>query len=264
MSERDGYKAGTPSWIDLASPDVDAAVDFYGQLLGWDATDAGDPEETGGYRMFTLNGKSVAGVGPKPDFVPRPVWSTYFATDDVDATAEAVRGAGGSVLLEPMDVMTAGRMGFFADPSGAVFGAWQAGEHSGAQLVNDPGTLTWNELRTRDVEGSKAFYNAAFGWGGEPFAEMEGYIVWTLGGGDIESSGIGGMLEMGEDFPAEVPPHWDVVIAVEDPDATAAKAKDLGGAVTAGPMDIPVGRYAGLTDPSGAAFSIITARPDAQ
>ena len=210
------------------------------------------------------NGKSVAGVGPLPDQVPGPTWSSYIATDDVDATGEAVRGAGGSVLLEPMDIMTAGRMAFFADPSGAAFGVWQGGDHKGAQLVNEPGSLTWNELRTRDSDGSKSFYRDVFGWGDEPFADIDGYTVWTLGDGDAQSTGIGGMMKIGDNFPAEVPAHWDAVFAVDDPDATAAKCKELGGSVTVEPMEIPVGRFASLTDPAGAAFSVITARPDAR
>lgn len=257
MSERDSYEAGRPSWVDISTTDIDGAVDFYGQLMGWEAVAAGG-EENMGYRIFTKNGKSVAGVGPLPEGALGPMWKTYVATDDVDATAAAVKRAGGSVIVEPMDVMTAGRMAYFTDPSGAPIGAWQAGDHKGAQLVNEPGGLIWSELRTRDTASSQSFYSDVFGWGATPFEGMDRYTVWTLGGSDAQENGIGGMLDMREMFPAEVPPHWDSVFAVEDVDAAAAKAKELGGSVTVEPMDMAVGRFAGLMDPAGGVFSVIT------
>src|SRR3954470_3527687 len=136
-------RAGTPIWVDLGTPDVDAAVDFYGGLFGWQADEAGDPAETGGYRMFRNADRAVAGVGPLQSDQQPPLWTTYIATEDADETARKVQGAGGTVLMPPFDVLDAGRMAIFADPAGAVFGVWQPGQHTGAELFNEPVSLTW-------------------------------------------------------------------------------------------------------------------------
>jgi predicted enzyme related to lactoylglutathione lyase len=261
MPEMTSYEPGTPSWIDVASPDVDAAVAFYEGLFGWQSSEAGDPEETGGYRMFSHGGKAVAGIGPIQNEGQPPVWTTYVTVDDADATAEMVKAAGGSIVIEPMDVLTAGRMAIFSDPGGAVFAVWQPRDHIGAELVNEPVSLAWNELRTRDPENAKKFYAEVFGWDQMAFSEMDGYTVWTIGGNDPEN-GKGGMIDMGAtDMPEGIPPHWDVNIAVDDADATAARCAELGGSVTVPPMDIPVGRMAGLQDPSGATFTAIKLVP---
>lgn len=257
MPERSSYEPGTPSWVDVSSPDVDAAVSFYEQLFGWEASEAGDPEETGGYRMFTQDGKPVAGAGPIQAEGHPPVWTTYVTVEDADATAEKVKAAGGSVFMEPTDVMTAGRMAIFADPAGAVFAVWEPKEHIGAMIVNEPNSLTWNELRTRDTEGAKAFYAAVFGWDGMAFPDMDGYTIWTLGGSGPEN-GKGGMIDMAvTPIPDEVPPHWDVAFAVVDADAMAARCAELGGNVIVPAMDISVGRMVGLQDPTGAMFTAI-------
>ena len=154
MSERTSYEPGTPSWVDLSTPDPAAAKAFYGALFGWEAVDAGPPEETGGYGFFQINGKQVAGVGPLMDPSQPAVWSTYIATDDADATVERAKAAGAQALVEPMDVMEAGRMAFLAHPAGGMVGIWQAGQHKGAELVNEPGAFTWSQLHTRDQEGA--------------------------------------------------------------------------------------------------------------
>ena len=148
MPERTSYEPGTPSWVDLSTPDVDAAK-FYGELFGWTAEDAGPPEETGGYGMFMLDGGNVAGVGPMQGEDEPPMWSTYVATDDADGAPPP--DAGASVIVEPMDVMDAGRMAFVRAPGRGCIGLWQPSRHTGAELVNEPVALTWNELLTRDV-----------------------------------------------------------------------------------------------------------------
>ena len=258
MPERSSYEPGTPSWVDVASPDVDAAVSFYERLFGWQASEPGDPEETGGYRMLTQDGKAVAGAGPVQGDDHPPVWTTYVTVADADAAAEKVKSAGGSVFVEPMDVMTAGRMAIFADPGGAVFAVWQPREHIAAEIVNEPNSLTWNELRTRDPEEAKAFYAEVFGWGTTAFPDMPGsYTIWTVGGSAPEN-GRGGMIDMAATpIPAEVPPHWDVAFAVADADATAARCGELGGTITFPVMDTPVGGLVGLQDPAGATFTAI-------
>jgi predicted enzyme related to lactoylglutathione lyase len=192
----------------------------------------------------------VAGVGPQQNPGQPIAWTTYVSTRDADDTAKRAAEAGGTILLEPMDVLDTGRLSILADPTGAVLGLWQPGTHKGAQLLNDPGAMCWNELATRDPAAAERFYAHVFGW--QPAAAPDGsYTEWKLGGGSI-----GGMLRMDEQWPAEVPAHWTVYFAVTDCDAAAAKATELGGTVHVQPRDIPAGRFAALSDPHGAAFSI--------
>jgi uncharacterized protein len=254
MSERTSYAPGTPSWVDLGSPDLDAAVEFYTGLFGWQVPESENAEQTGGYRRATKGGADVAGMMPLMAEGQPPAWSSYVAVEDADATAAAVKGAGGTVMAEPMDVMDLGRMAIFADPTGAAFGIWQAGTFPGAGRVNEPGALTWNELASRDPEASKAFYGAVFGWGFEDrdMGEMGTYTEWQLDG-----SSIGGLLDMRGRMPDEVPPHWLVYFAVENTNAALETVKGSGGEVAMGPVDIPAGRFAVVKDPAGAAFAVI-------
>jgi uncharacterized protein len=258
MPERTSYEPGTPSWVDLSSPDIDASARFYGELFGWETLETGTVEETGGYRMFTLDGKLIAGLGPIMQEGQPPVWSTYVATDDADAAVARATEAGGQAIVEPMDVMDAGRMAFVAHPAGGFVGLWQAGRHTGAQLVNEPGSLTWNELHTRDVDGAKAFYSAVFGWRPED-QDMGGTTYTVLNLGDSQ---IGGMMTMQPDVPDEVGAFWLTYFAVADCDASVTKAQELGGSVSSPPMDIPgIGRFALLNDPHGTWFAIIAGAP---
>ena len=250
MSERTSYEPGTPSWVDLSTSDPAAAKEFYGGLFGWEAADAGSVEETGGYAMFTLRGKQVAGVSPLMDPNQPQVWSTYISTDDADAAVARARDAGAQVIVEPMDVMDAGRMAFVAHPAGGFVGMWQPGNHIGAQLINEPGSLTWNQLHTRDRDGAAAFYGAVFGW---TLGDFGGMGVWNLG-----ENGIGGIMDMPPGTPDEVPPFWITIFSVADADESVAKATELGGAVVSPPTDLEgIGRFALLTDPQGVYFGII-------
>jgi len=257
MSERTSYAPGTPCWVDLGTPDIEAAAAFYGGLFGWSIEEGENAEQTGGYRQAMLRGKPVAGVMPLMQEGQPPAWSTYVSVEDADATAAKVREAGGQVLAEPMDVLDLGRMAVFMDTTGAVFGVWQPGSFVGAEVVNEANALVWNELNTRDPEAAKVFYGAVFGWGFEEQAFEGGPYVSLKVGEDT----VGGMLDMRGRVPDEVPPHWLAYFAVEDADATVAKAKAGGGDVPFGPEDMPeVGRIAVLTDPWGAAFALI--KPD--
>ena len=252
MSERTAYEPGTPSWVDLTTTDPAAARAFYGGLFGWEAEDAGPVEETGGYAMFKLRGKQVAGVGPVMEEGRPAAWSTYVSTDDVDAAVERARDAGAAVLVEPMDVMDAGRMAVVAHPAGGAVGFWQPRDHIGAELVNEPGTLTWNQLHTRDKDGALAFYGAVFGW---TLGAWDGMPVINLG-----ERGIGGIMDMPPGTPDEVPAYWMTIFAVEDAAAAVAKAGELGGSVVVPPSEVPgVGRFAILTDPQGVYFGVIAA-----
>jgi len=252
--EMTSYRPGTPSWVDIGVPDMDAAVAFYGALFGWTFTEGS--EETGGYRQALLGGKRIAGFGPKMDPGP-PYWATYVATASADDTAAKVVAAGGKVIVDPMDVLDFGRMAVFTDDTGTFFSVWQAGSHPGAELVNEPGAITWNELNTRNADEAKAFYGAVFGWTSETAeSPMMTYTQWYLDG-DV----IGGMMHMGPQFPPEVPNNWLVYFAVEDTDAAVGQVADLGGSVLMQPMDIDAGRFAVVADPAGAPFAVIKLAP---
>jgi predicted enzyme related to lactoylglutathione lyase len=251
------FAPGAPNWVDLGTPDVDAAAAFYGALFGWQFQSAGP--DAGGYGMFTQAGKTVGAVGPLSEEGAAASWTLYFHTADADAVAAAVRQAGGSVRAEPMDIFTEGRMAQFTDPTGAQFAVWQPGNTTGLQVVNDPGTLCWTELHTEDPAAAKAFYQSVFGWESQdmPMGEFSYTVVRPAGGDD--SSGQGGFMPVSPEMAAAgARTQWWPYFEVADPDATAAEAAGRGGTVITGPMDIPsVGRFAMLADPAGAPFAII-------
>jgi predicted enzyme related to lactoylglutathione lyase len=258
MSERTSYAPGTPSWVDLGSPDLDASVDFYSGLFGWEVPASENVEQTGGYRRATKGGADVAGMMPLMQEGQPPAWSNYVSVDDADATVAAVKAAGGTVLAEPMDVMDLGRMAVFADPTGAVIGIWQPGTFAGAGRVNEHGAFGWSELNTRDPEAAKAFYGAVFGWNYDEREFETGNYTSLKTGEDT----VGGMIDITGRVPDEVPAHWLVYFATDDADATIEKAKGVGGEAVFGPEDISeVGRIAVLKDPFGAVFALITPDP---
>ncbi len=250
MEEAQPLALSTPIWIDLGSPDIAASQAFYGGLFGWEGATP-DPQY-GGYANFSLNGQSVAGLGPQMG--PVSAWATYVSTEDAGATAQKVRDAGGQVVMEPMDVGPFGSMAVFTDPAGAFISTWQPGTHKGAELYNQPGSFGWNELATNDMEAAKRFYQSVFGWDAK-VSEVPGfgnYTEWQLSG-----RSIGGGMEMGDSFPPGVPPHWLVYFMVADCDQTVQKAEELGGAVLSPAMDMSAGRFAVLRDQHGAAFAVI-------
>ncbi len=194
-------------------------------------------------------------MGPAMNPGP-PVWATYVIVDSADDIAKRVKDNGGGTLVEPMDVLDAGRMGVFADPKGAVFSVWQAGIMPGAGIVNEPNSYSWSELVTSDIDAAKKFYGAVFGWKGETYGEaagpMGGYTEWKIG-----DRSIGGMMSRPPQMPAEAPDHWAVYFSVADIDATLAKLKELGGSVMMGPMPIEPGILAIVFDPQGAMFNVM-------
>lgn len=272
MPERDGYVPGVPCWVDTSQPDPDAVLTFYGGLFGWEFEDVMPEGSEGRYFIGRIRGEDVAAVGSIPAGAP-PVarWNTYVWVDSVDETAAKARAAGGTVAMEPFDVMDAGRMAVLADPEGAVFCVWQAKDHKGASIVNEHGSLNFNSLATRDPEGARTFYGAVFGW---QWLALPSGPMWTLPGyGDhLEESAPGlreQMTQMGApdgfidvvaaanriaDDDPDTPAHWSVTFAVDDADATAAKSLELGGTVLAGPSDAPWTRMAVIRDPQGATF----------
>jgi predicted enzyme related to lactoylglutathione lyase len=284
--DRDGYPPGVPCWVDTAQPDPDAALAFYSGLFGWEFEDRMPPDAPGNYFVGRLHDRDVAAVGSQMEGAPpMPVWNTYIAVDSADDVATRVTKAGGTTLAESFDVLEAGRMAVFADPSGAVFSVWQAKENKGAQLVNEPGSWNFSDLNTRDVERALAFYGDVFGWvaGSVEGAGMEFTFLRLPGYGDFlekrdpdlrarqDEIGappgfedvVAGMMPMTSDrFPDDVPPHWSVTFAVDDTDASAARATELGGTLIAPPLDAGPTRIAVVQDPQGAVFTVSKFDPD--
>ena len=259
MSVKTSYKPGTFCWIDLGTPDQDDAGEFYGALFGWQLKEDENAEQTAGYRTAQRDGNAIGGVMKLMQEGQPPAWMNYVCVEDADVTAEKAREAGGVVHAEPMSVLDYGRMAIIADPTGAVFGIWQPGKNIGADVVGETGAMAWNELNTRDPEAAKAFYGEVFGWSFED-KEYEGsgaYTAIVLG-----EESVGGLIDVTDRVPAEVPAHWLVYFDVEDLDATLETAKERGGDVPAGPFDIAeIGRIAVIKDPFGAWFAVIQPDP---
>lgn len=258
MTEFDSHPPGTPSWIDLMSPDPDASKAFYGAVFGWDMTDEHDDDGNRIYTMCRVNGKSVAGIGGQPPGMPEgmpPVWNSYVTVADAAATTAAASEAGGAVMMPPMQVMDAGTMAILADPTGAAFSIWQPGQHIGIELGNEPNTYSWNELATRDLESAKEFYSTVFGWTYDVMEMPNGPYNVIEGG---ENGGLGAMMGMPPGVPEQVPNHWMVYFTVASVDDTVGKITGAGGQVVAPAFDIPgVGRMAVVHDTAGGAFSVL-------
>jgi uncharacterized protein len=295
MPQRDGYIPGVPCWVDLSGPDPDAARHFYGGLFGWTSEDVMPPNSAGHYFIMrgeagsssifdtsgNLRGGDIAAIRSTPQGAPpRAMWNTYFWVSSADETASTVRQAGGSVVTEPFDFLNLCRTAVFTDPEGAAFAVWEAREHNGARLVNDPGAVVLNNLNTRDPERAKSFYGSVFGW--QTAGIGGGAVGWTLPGyGDwlerehhpglrqqMANAGapagfedvVGSIIPIADDQP-DVPPHWSVTFAAADTDATAARAAELGGRVIVPPFDAPWStdtyslRITVIGDPQGATFT---------
>jgi predicted enzyme related to lactoylglutathione lyase len=261
----DPYVPGTPCWVDLMVPDQQAALDFYRDLFGWQG-EIGSPE-TGGYAVCTLKGRPVAGImatmtpdGAPSGQAPPPAWTTYLATDDASATQKKITDGGGQVLAPVMDVMTLGRMAVASDPTGAVFGVWQAKDFAGAGIVNEAGAVVWNELRTGDTDAAASFYSAVLGITAAPMEGADGYLSLSVNGRPV-----GGMQALA-DVPTagrspETPSNWLTYFASEDTDSTVDALVRAGGSVLKPPFDMVAGRMAVVRDPQGGTFAVITPAP---
>jgi predicted enzyme related to lactoylglutathione lyase len=275
-----------PCWVDSGQPDPPAAAEFYAGLFGWELEDMMPGDVPGHYFVARLQGKAVAAVGSIPPDVPQiAAWNTYVCVESADESADRVREAGGAVAMEPFDVFEAGRMALVADPAGAVFCLWQPNQMTGAELVNDvPGSWNWSDLRTSDPEGAKAFYGTVFGWEALEIQAGPGTAtLWRAPGyGDFLErtvdpdirkrqqevgappgfeDAIGWLVPLAQSTTPDAAPHWHVTFAVDDADATAARAAELGGEVVAAPTDMPWVRIAVLRDPQGATFAINKFQP---
>jgi uncharacterized protein len=268
MSTRDEYPTGAPCWVETWQPDPLAAMEFYGALLGWEFS---EPEPMPGalpgeYFVARVGGRAVAGIGTLPALggPPTPVWSTSIRVESADEATGLAIAAGARRLLGPLDVGAAGRWAVLQDPTGAAVGVWEARERAGAQLVNQPGTWAMSALHTPDRDAAAGFYGAVFGWESEPIAPAAQVMLFRLPGylggepGQRIPRDVVAVMTASEPGPngPSVPPHWNVNLQVDDSDAIAARAADLGGSILMPPVDTPGFRSAVLTDPQGAAFSI--------
>jgi uncharacterized protein len=249
MGEVTRYPAGTFCWIDLGTPDVPRARIFYGELFGWRFK-----EVPGGYLMCRLDGKVVTGIHEhSPEEGAH--WSSYVSVEDIEDTTARAADLGGTVAQGPIDVGETARISVIRDPAGAEVCLWQAKGFIGADLVNEEGTWTWNELSAPDVEAAKSFYEALFGWEAQDVPSP-----MPRAGFSLEGFLVGGVHAPAEGEPDE--PRWTVSFKVADADRTAEQVQRLGGRVLLPPMDVPVGRFSVVADPAGAAFTV-TAFPRA-
>lgn len=253
----DDYVPGAPNWLDLGSRDVPAAAAFYGELLGWRFAPAGP--EAGGYGMFTLDGDTVAALGPLQDPGARPAWTVYFHTADADATTKAVERAGGTVRFPPAPVAEHGRLAGYTDPAGAEFAVWEPGATPGLDRVGAH-ALCWTELYTTDAARAKEFYGSVLAWDYEEVPLPGGagsYVIASRSGGGQEGS-HSGIMQLGADLLPEGTSYWQPYFSVDDVDATVAAATARHAAVLMPGTDMPgVGRLALLRDPEGAFFALL-------
>ncbi|MBV8990745.1 MAG: VOC family protein [Solirubrobacterales bacterium] len=263
MSERSEYPPGVPCWIETLVADPEATMGFYSELFGWDFAGPGampgDPP--GSYSVARLRDRDVAGIGSRPQASMPPAWTTYISVANVEEAVQRASAAGADVLAGPTNAAPAGRLAVLADPAGAVFGLWEAELRQGAQLVNEPSAWAMSGLQTTDPAGAKAFYGELFGWSHEAFdaggaeltlCRMPGYV-----GGEphqpVPRDVVAALLPIAGE---QTQSFWGVDFWIDDADAAAAKAAQLGGSVLVAPHDTPGFRNTILADPNGAAFSV--------
>jgi len=259
VADVNSHAPGTFSWPELATTDQKAGVAFYRALFGWELNEQPmGPTEV--YSMFQMRGRPVAAAytmrPEEKQMGAPPHWNSYVTVANVDESTKKAQSLGARVFAEPFDVMDAGRMAVLQDPTGAVFQVWQPNRSIGAMILNEPGALCWTELTTSDLRAAETFYTQLFGWTAkrsDPASGME-YTEMSVNG----QPGVG-MMPKPPQMPAHIPSYWMPYFWVEQVDASAAKAKELGGKLMVPPQDIPkVGRFAIVSDPQGAVFAIFT------
>lgn len=259
MTTIESYAQGAPCYVELITPDTEAAKAFYGGLFGWSLSDM-SVGDGGTYTTAALGDAPVGGISPQmPDLAGHPAfWGVYLAADDVDKTCAQVEAAGGTIEAAPFDVMELGRMAAIQDPTGARFNLWQARQHHGTAVRGEAGAPIWDELVTPELDKAKAFYSDVLGvtWQDQSMAGME-YTVMCAADG----SQCAGAYTPGGDMPA-MPPHWNVYFTVVDADASVSRVEELGGRAVAPAFDVPtVGRMAMVSDPQGGMFWLMTPDP---
>ena len=255
MGERSTYETGTFSWADLGTTDPDAAKAFYAGLFGWEPDDMPAGEGMT-YTMCRLPGKNVCALSARRQEEREqfhPHWNSYIAAQDLDRRAGRVSELNGQVLMPPFDVLDVGRMAVVADPTGAIFAMWEPKSHIGAELVNVPGAITWNELGTKDVETAKRFYADLFGWAYDDI-DINGQGTYSI----IVNEEARETAASAQQTPQEVciPPNWLVYFGAASIDESAAQAKELGGNVVVPTMHVPNGAFSVIADPHGAVFAL--------
>jgi uncharacterized protein len=252
MPKRDDV-TGAPCWMELTSTDQAGARVFYGELFGWES---GEPQaEFGGYLSFTKDGEPLAGcMAYAPEMGVPNVWSTYLTVRDSEAVAKAVEAGGGQVLVPPMAVADLGTMSVYIDPTGALIGGWEPGTLQGFARVDEHGIPSWFELHTKGHDAAVEFYRSAFGWETTNVGDTDEfrYTVQSGPGGKQYA----GVMDASGYLPDDAPSAWLVYIYVDDVEATAAKAVELGGAVAEAAEDTPYGRLATITDHAGARIKL--------
>ena len=261
MSERNEYSAGVPCWVDTLAPDVDAALRFYGGVFGWEFSGPGPVGDGLGYHVAQVRGGDVAGVGAQPDPSIPIGWNTYVAVANVEAASARAAGAGAEILTGPTEAAPAGSFAVVADPTGASLCLWEPGVRQGAQRVNEPSAWAMSALQTPDPERATAFYSELFGWQPEPFdagsvqvtlMRLPGYV-----GGEPEQpvprDVVAVVIPAADNL---TPAGWSVDFWIDDADAAAGRAAELGGQVLVAPHDVPGFRRSVLADPAGSAFSV--------
>lgn len=250
----DTWPAGTPCWIDIMVPDLARSQAFYRAVLGWDYTEP--VAEFGGYCNALAGGQLVAGLSPQMEGMEGAptVWTTYLATDDANATHEKVVANGGQVIAPPMQVGRMGTMAVYTDPTGASFGTWQSGEHTGFNIVDEPGTVAWDDVMSTDYTATRRFYQAVFDYTYEDL-DMGGmtYAMFSVPGGERPAGGLGG-------DPSITYVAWNVCFSVPDVDDAVEKITGAGGQVTEQPSDFEFGRILSATGPDGERFQLASAQ----
>jgi predicted enzyme related to lactoylglutathione lyase len=251
MPTRDtAWPAGTPCWIDYNAPDIEGAKAFYTELFGW--TYAGGDPEYGGYLTCQTRGFAAAGMAPQIDPAQPPQWTTYFAADDADAIADRIANAAGTVVMAPVDVGPMGRMAIAIDPQGNPFGLWQAGQHTGVNIYNEPGSLVWTEAAVDNQEAARGFYSEVFGFQFDDMEGESGYATFAAHG-----ELLGGLGSHQPGFPK----GWTTCFGVASTDVAVATVQQGGGTVTMAAQDTPFGRFAVVQDRWGGAFSVMQELP---
>ncbi len=251
MPIRDSIIAGAPTWVDLGTSNLEGARDFYGRIFGWTCQDTG--EEFGHYQNCLKDGSMIAGMNKSDGSMGPDGWTVYLASLDIDSTLEAVESSGGSVLMPSMKVGDFGTMAMVTDPSGATVGIWQAGEHRGFGLKDEPGAPTWFELTAKNYDATVDFYRSAFGWQTKALTEYPEMNYTVLVDGDTQLAGI---MDASQMSPEPDRSSWSVYFGVSDVDSTISTAVENGGRLVEEPKDTPYGRLAGLADPTGALFKL--------
>ena len=236
-------------WHEQVSPDPKQAQAFYTELFGW-GTDVFKPREVD-YTMISSGGHNHGGFGKAMEGAPPPHWLSHVRVENLEETIEKAKSAGGKLAAGPFEMSEVGRVAIIGDPQGAFVSLYQPT----TEAPTAEGVFVWDELGTNDVDGAQRFYEEVFGWTTSDMGpEYGGYRIFSR-----EDTDVAGLMQLPD---ASIPPHWQPYVAVDDPDATTAKATELGGSTLMEPMDVPkVGRIAVLRDPQGAVFGIIKPEP---